>query len=88
LIEGDFANKEAWKRALDGVGAVFNITVAHRDCLERCVSGSRQAKRGEARRATVGHERVAIVTRGISSANERMRRGAKSIRSKLHNLAA
>jgi len=75
LIEGDFANKESWKRALDGVAAVFNITVAHpgRGCLERCVSGSRQAKRGQARRATVGHERVAVVTCGISSANERMR---------------
>src|SRR5262249_28063822 len=33
LIEGDFANKESWRRALDGVAAVFNITVAHRDAV-------------------------------------------------------
>jgi uncharacterized protein YbjT (DUF2867 family) len=33
LIEGDFANRESWKRALDGVSAVFNITVAHRDTV-------------------------------------------------------
>jgi uncharacterized protein YbjT (DUF2867 family) len=33
LIEGDFADKESWKRALDGVAAVFNITVAHRDAV-------------------------------------------------------
>src|SRR5215813_10759116 len=24
LVEGDFANKESWKRALDGVGAVLS----------------------------------------------------------------
>jgi len=33
LIEGDFANRESWKRALDGVAAVFNITVPHPDTV-------------------------------------------------------
>jgi uncharacterized protein YbjT (DUF2867 family) len=33
LIEGDFANRDSWKRALEGVGAVFNITIAHRDAV-------------------------------------------------------
>jgi uncharacterized protein YbjT (DUF2867 family) len=33
LIEGDFSDKESWKRALDGVAAVFNITVAHPDAV-------------------------------------------------------
>ena len=33
LIEGDFADKESWERALEGIGAVFNITVAHRDAV-------------------------------------------------------
>lgn len=31
LIEGDFADPESWKRALEGVAKVFAITPAHRD---------------------------------------------------------
>lgn len=33
LVEGDFSNRESWKRALDGVTAVFNITVPDRDTV-------------------------------------------------------
>ena len=33
LIEGDFADRDSWKRALDGIAAVFSITVAHRDVV-------------------------------------------------------
>jgi len=33
LIEGDFADRDSWKRALDGIAAVFSITVAHRDAV-------------------------------------------------------
>jgi uncharacterized protein YbjT (DUF2867 family) len=33
LIEGDFARKDSWMRALDGVDAVFAITPAHRDAV-------------------------------------------------------
>ena len=34
LIEGDFADRDSWKRALDGIAAVFGIiTVAHRDAV-------------------------------------------------------
>jgi uncharacterized protein YbjT (DUF2867 family) len=33
LIEGNFADCNSWKRALDGVAAVFNIIVAHRDAV-------------------------------------------------------
>ena len=29
LVEGDFGRKDSWARALEGVAAVFNITVAH-----------------------------------------------------------
>ena len=29
LIEGDFGQRDAWARALDGITAVFNITVPH-----------------------------------------------------------
>jgi uncharacterized protein YbjT (DUF2867 family) len=68
LIEGDFANKDSWQRALDGVAAVFNITVAHRDAVAWNAAFLDRAKQSEVR-----HERVAVVTRGISSANERMR---------------
>ena len=31
LVEGDFSDPEAWKRALGGVTKVFSITIAHRD---------------------------------------------------------
>jgi uncharacterized protein YbjT (DUF2867 family) len=33
LIEGNFADWNSWKRALDGAAAVFNIVVAHRDAV-------------------------------------------------------
>jgi uncharacterized protein YbjT (DUF2867 family) len=33
LIEGNFADRSSWKRALDGVAAVFNIVVPHRDAV-------------------------------------------------------
>jgi len=33
LIEGNFADWNSWKRALDGVAAVFNIIVTHRDAV-------------------------------------------------------
>jgi uncharacterized protein YbjT (DUF2867 family) len=29
LVEGDFGQRDSWARALDGVAAVFNITVPH-----------------------------------------------------------
>jgi len=49
LIEGDFANKESWKRALDGVVAVFNITVAHRDAVAWNAAFLDRAKQSEVR---------------------------------------
>jgi uncharacterized protein YbjT (DUF2867 family) len=33
LIDGDFANRDSWMRALNGVTAVFNITIAHNDTV-------------------------------------------------------
>ena len=33
LIEGNFADRASWKHALNGVTAVFNIIVAHRDAV-------------------------------------------------------
>lgn len=33
LFQGDFSDKDAWKRALDGVDAVFSITLPHRDAV-------------------------------------------------------
>src|SRR5262249_54812721 len=33
LIEGNFADRNSWKRALDGVAAVFNIIVTHSDAV-------------------------------------------------------
>jgi uncharacterized protein YbjT (DUF2867 family) len=33
LIEGNFADSNSWKRALDGVTAVFNIIVTNRDAV-------------------------------------------------------
>jgi uncharacterized protein YbjT (DUF2867 family) len=49
LIEGDFANKESWKQALDGVAAVFNITVAHRDAVAWNAAFLDRAKQSEVR---------------------------------------
>jgi uncharacterized protein YbjT (DUF2867 family) len=49
LIEGDFGNKESWKRALDGVAAVFNITVAHRDAVAWNAAFLDRAKQSEVR---------------------------------------
>jgi uncharacterized protein YbjT (DUF2867 family) len=90
LIEGDFARRDSWKRALDGTDAVFVITPAHPDavawnaifldCAKAC--GVRHVVQLSG--MSVSPSSPAALHRQMSACDEAL----KKIRPELHDLAA